>query len=179
MKNLRDNELVALIKLNNEDAFRELRKRIMPIAMEARKKYFIRNFETADWLQEAMIVFIETINLFDVSKGMSFRNFYMLRLRNQFNNMVRSRFAKARREDKYQISYELALSRELIIEIIDECEFIPKDEIFMQFIDSLSRIECAAVCAAMSLEYVSTYTTGQLLQANYRARRKMRNLFYV
>ncbi|MEJ6348137.1 sigma factor [Holzapfeliella sp. He02] len=106
MKSKTDNELVQLVRLDNDDALNELVIRYQPMINRVKYHYFLRDYDHNDWQQEAMIICYETTKLFKIEKAVKFGGFFKLRLHNHAKSLLRRESAQKRKSQTEAFSYE-------------------------------------------------------------------------
>ena len=95
-----DNEIIEIIKSGNDTPFDIIFKRYHALSVKITRDFYLKSFESDDFLQEARIVFNKTIHTFDSEKGHTFGNFYKLNLKHHIYSLVRKDMAKKRMIEK-------------------------------------------------------------------------------
>ncbi|WP_414839354.1 sigma-70 family RNA polymerase sigma factor [Carnobacterium sp. TMP28] len=101
-----DNEIIAVIKNGDNTPFDVIFKRYHALSIKITKDFYLKSFESDDFLQEARMVFNKTIHTFDSEKGHTFGNFYKLNLKHHIYSLVRKDMAKKRIIEKNAESLE-------------------------------------------------------------------------
>ena len=73
------------------------------------KKYYLKDYDTEDWLQEGRIVFFRTLERFDSEKQASLGKFFKRNFENHVHSLIRHQCAYKRRTDTLSISLEQRL----------------------------------------------------------------------
>ena len=98
---IKDEELVKLIKNNDDEAFSVLTERYIPTAMYHASRFSGLYTEKEDLAQEGILGFIAAVYSFDESKGFAFSTFAGSCIRNRIISAVRTISSKK------QIPFEL------------------------------------------------------------------------
>jgi RNA polymerase sporulation-specific sigma factor len=89
MRDLSDEELLALCREGQESAYEVLAEHYKTIVLSEAQKYFLTGgADKADLIQEGMIGLYQAALSFDPSKGASFRSFAVLVIRRRIQNAV-------------------------------------------------------------------------------------------
>lgn len=83
-------DLISRAQAGCEDAFEDLFKKYHPVIYSMRAKYYVRDFDDDDWLQEGRISFFKTLQHFDPTIGVTFGAYF----KNNFENHIRSQLRK-------------------------------------------------------------------------------------
>lgn len=125
-----DNELLHLIKLDNEDALQTMFEKYDILIKTKIKKYNFPFSLYEDYLQEGRLMLLKAIETFDAKYEKTFNKYFDLILSNHFNNL----YNKAKR---YQNSMILVETTSVDIEIKEE----EKEEIEYPDLGMLPQIE--------------------------------------
>lgn len=82
--------LIRNAQLGCEASFIELFDRYRPIIYRLQGMYYLRDFDSDDWLQEGRIVFFETLKRYDLAMGVTIGAFF----KNNFENKIKSHLRK-------------------------------------------------------------------------------------
>lgn len=96
-----DLDLIEGIKSGDTEKFEELFKRYQFLALKVTRSYVVIDYDVDDLLQEARILFFQGIHEYKSERGMSFGNFYKLKLNHFFYNLIRRQNAAKRQGAKY------------------------------------------------------------------------------
>lgn len=129
------------------DLFNDLLKVSTPITMSLVIKHFMAGYETADMIQEARIVLVQSVNTYDDTRGTLFVKFYYMKLLQHFTMLVRGGNA-----DKRKVNINMGSLDELKEEVGDYIQgtssvltqpenVIIAKEAYEGYIDLLSKFE--------------------------------------
>lgn len=89
--------LVRAVQTRSDSAALEaLLNKYRPMINLAMSKFYLRNFDREDWLQEARIVCYQTCLLYETNHNCQFGSFFKLRLYNHMRNILRYELATKR-----------------------------------------------------------------------------------
>lgn len=108
-----DNELLHLIKLDNEDALQTMFDKYDILIKTKIKKYNFPHSLYEDYLQEGRLMLLKAIDTFDSKYEKTFNRYFDLILSNHFNNL----YNKAK---KYNNSMVLVEQNSVDVEVIEE-----------------------------------------------------------
>ncbi|GKQ42170.1 DNA-directed RNA polymerase [Companilactobacillus sp. RD055328] len=179
----KDIELVKrVVSDNSSQAIKELMMLYTPMVKKLANLYYIRNFNQADWLQEAFIVCHETCFRFHSSQGSQFGSFFKLRLKNHYLSLVRHELAIKRKADREACSFDhvtyydqyvkhagtrqSSITIDSTIDLIGFCETLSYLE-FKVFLMLLGEINVEEVCQKTHA------TKDQIFYAKNRCRQKL------
>ncbi len=94
MENKQDEKLVALSKAGDKQATDLLLQKYSDMVRSCARRYFLIGGETDDLVQEGMIAMYHSVNDYDSSKGMSFKNFAYLCVSRRIIDAVKSVYNK-------------------------------------------------------------------------------------
>lgn len=115
-----DNELLHLIKLQNEDALQTMFDKYDILIKSKIKKYNFPQNLYEDYLQEGRLMLLKAIETFDEKYEKTFNKYFDLILSNHFNNL----YNKAKRYNNSMILVETnSVDVEVIEEELDEIEY--------------------------------------------------------
>jgi RNA polymerase sporulation-specific sigma factor len=113
-----DSEIIEIIKKGDDTPFDTIFKRYLALSVKVTKGFYLKSFESDDFLQEARIVFNKTIHTYDSEKGHTFGNFYKLNLKHHIYSLVRKDMAKKRMIEKNAESLEEMLENKQSMQYI-------------------------------------------------------------
>lgn len=148
--------LVYLLQNGGMDPFEMLLDLCDPSIKKITSKYYLKDFERDDFLQESRSVLIATVNDYNISKGMDFISFFEMALGNHLNTLIRRECTHKRKVNMKTHSLdelverfgthlhgeasvmtqpeEAMLARETLDRYIVELSPFEK-EVFLQFVD--------------------------------------------
>ena len=88
--------IVLSMQVAGTDSFEKLVEICEPITYSTIKRYFFRDFEKDDFLQEARCVLVKALECWRIDKGMPFIQYYHMQLNNHLNMLVRRNHAQKR-----------------------------------------------------------------------------------
>ncbi len=105
---LSENELMlmAKAKIGNSDAFEIVFRKYIPVVLNQRNMYYLRNYDLDDWLQEGRIVCYESLQRYDISEGITFGLFFKINFKRRVVTLLRHQEAQKRQVDHYTDSLE-------------------------------------------------------------------------
>lgn len=175
-----ENSLIEAAKNNEEGALKQLFEEYRPLVEKSKRKIYFRDYDDADWEQDALIVCHQAVLKFNPERG-RFGSFYKNQLRNHVVSLIRYRNAIRRLGDEINFSLEgLQEAQSPLVEEKGETpiKFIFSDDIHQGFLDSLSDIELAAfkielgVCTIDEVKEKMGVDEEQLKRARARAYKK-------
>lgn len=180
-----EKELIKRAAQRDGRALEKLFELYRPMISGLKKSYFLRDFDTNDWNQEALIVCYEAACEYTSDKG-KFSMYFRSRLKNRMMTLVR--FYMAERRRGYVQSVSLEWLQEVCSELIQKEEHIiiqnSLDEFGHNFLDNLSELELLAFSSIMGLaddEEIKRewhLDNKQLGRAKSRIRNKFHNLLF-
>ena len=93
----------------DQEQFQALYGQYQPVIYKCMKKYYLKDYDTEDWLQEGRIVFFRTLERFDSEKQASLGKFFKRNFENHEHSLIRHQCAYKRRTDTLSISLEQRL----------------------------------------------------------------------
>lgn len=93
----------------DQEQFQALYGQYQPVIYKCMKKYYLKDYDTEDWLQEGRIVFFRTLERFDSEKQASLGKFFKRNFENHVHSLIRHQCAYKRRTDTLSISLEQRL----------------------------------------------------------------------
>lgn len=100
-----EKEFLAAIN-GDSAAFSAIFSRYQPIVLKLMKKYYLKDFEWQDWLQEGRIICYESLKVFDHNKGITFGSFFKLNLERRIFSLLRKQEAVKRKIDRESYSLD-------------------------------------------------------------------------
>ncbi|EGP4924896.1 sigma-70 family RNA polymerase sigma factor, partial [Enterococcus faecium] len=163
-------ELLRAARNGDEEAFAALYQKYFPLLLRLKNTYYLRNYVTEDWEQEARIALYQALRTYEKSKGVSFGSYYKSIISNQIYSLLRKQNALKRRDQKDEVSIDqkietegpdflaeitlqepLAIQHLLLKEAIENCEirFSKKEaqifHYYMQGVDFAEMAECLSM----------------------------------
>lgn len=137
-------EVLALAKQGDEDAFLQLYSHHQGIIYRIKNKYYLCDFDYQDWTQEGLIVLHRCVHSFEVTEGITFGSFFKRSFENQIRSYVRKKLAYKRKSNVNTLSVEEKTAHEggfyghspfygetldqiLIQESLEECQDLLSD----------------------------------------------------
>lgn len=170
-------------------AFDVLYQEYHPVVYKMAKKYYLRDYELEDWLQEGRIVFHRSLERFDEEKQLSIGKFFKLNFENHIRSLIRKQCAYKRISDTTSVSLDQKLEARgenfmdyLTVEQSDPLETLIIQEKLEEFPALLSPFERATFQAYIQGEELETIAKEQTLtlttvrSAYDRAKKKMKHL---
>ncbi|EOL49285.1 sigma-70 family RNA polymerase sigma factor [Enterococcus phoeniculicola] len=99
-------DIIKAAKEGDEDAFAQLFQQYRPIVYHLQKKYYIRDFDSDDWLQEGQIICYQSLKAFDEKNGATFGSFFKRAMENRIRSLLRRQHALKRRTAELSVSLE-------------------------------------------------------------------------
>lgn len=94
-----EKQLILLASTGNAEAFEVLFNRYRPIVYTLEKKYYLKDLDHDDWLQEGRIVFYQVLLLYNPKRGATLGKFYKLAFTNHIMTLLRKQNAIKRRSN--------------------------------------------------------------------------------
>lgn len=85
--------LISEAKSGNEDSLMTLYRQYHPLVYALRKKYFLRDLDEQDWLQEGLIIFYGCVQAYEVAYGVSFGALFKRSFENRIRSLIRKECA--------------------------------------------------------------------------------------
>lgn len=182
---MNEKELIKRAAKKDDEALKKLVELYNPMISGLRKTYFLRDFDSNDWNQEALIVCYEAACEYESNKG-KFSVYFRSRLKNRMMTLVR--FYMAERRKGYIQSVSLERLQEICGDIVQKEEHIiiqsSINEFGNEFLNDLSELELLAFLSIMGLaddkEIIEErrLDNKQLARAKSRIRNKFNNLLF-
>ncbi len=99
-------ELLRAARNGDEEAFAALYQKYFPLLLRLKNTYYLRNYVTEDWEQEARIALYQALRTYEKSKGVSFGSYYKSIISNQIYSLLRKQNALKRRDQKDEVSID-------------------------------------------------------------------------
>ncbi|MGY3778313.1 sigma-70 family RNA polymerase sigma factor [Isobaculum melis] len=173
------------------DSFLPFFEQYKPIVLKMMRTYYLKGFEDADWFQEAMLSFYQTILRYDPEKGHTFGNFFKLSFKHHIFSLIRKDAAQKRKIDKEYVSldaiYEKNGQQELMMN--DQQDDITYKQVtihedFTEYFQQLSPYEKKVFNQNLYQQSISDIAETLSCEENQvkngleRCRKKLRNSFY-
>lgn len=94
-----EEQLILLACEGNTEAFEELFNRYRPVVYALEQKYYLKDLDHDDWLQEGRIVFFQTLLRYEADRGATLGRFYKLAFTNHILSLLRKQNALKRRSN--------------------------------------------------------------------------------
>ncbi|MFC4710671.1 sigma factor [Enterococcus eurekensis] len=176
-------KLILAAKQGDEQALEELYRQYWPLVYGLRKKYFLRDLDEQDWLQEGFITFYDCLCVFERHHGASLGSFFKRAFENRIRSLIRREFAYKRQSNIGAVSFEQTVADGFE----DLCEYtsysqdplqqILVQEVFEESKNNLSTLELEAL--SLCLEKPTEELSKSLFSAYNRSRRKIIDSFYT
>lgn len=170
-------KLILTAKQGDEQALEELYHQYRPLVYALRKKYYLRDLDEQDWLQEGFIVFYDCLCAFESSHGASLGSFFKRAFENRVRSLIRREFAYKRQSNIGAVSFEQTITDgfedlcEYTNDFQDPLQQILVQEAFEESKASLSSLELEAL--SLCLEKPTETLDPSLFSAYNRSRRKI------
>lgn len=126
-----EKQLISLACIGNVEAFEVLFNRYRPIVYTLEKRYYLKDLDHDDWLQEGRIVFFQVLLRYDPKRGASLGKFYKLAFNNHIMSLLRKQNALKRRTDILCDSLEALNQKECYYDQRDKTP-LPEDYIILR-----------------------------------------------
>lgn len=159
-------------KKGDDEALRELFSHYRPLVYSIRNKYFLRDFDDQDWLQEGLITFHDCLQSFEPGFGTTLGAFFKRAFENRIRSFVRKECAYKRKSNQQTVSYEqkfLQEGNELAPDYNMSAD--PLDHILVQ--ETLE--ECQDLLSTLEKEAFAVYVLGN--QASITSERALRSAY--
>lgn len=185
-----DSEIIEIIKNGDDTPFDTIFKRYLALSVKVTQNFYLKSFESDDFLQEARMVFNKTIHTYDSEKGHTLGNFYKLNLKHHIYSLVRKDMAKKRMIEKNAESLEEMLENKQGMQyILQGKDQLPTIEILqvrerladyqatlsdfeqLVFLDFIHNKEIGAIATNLNCDVL------QVKNALDRCKRKLKQLF--
>lgn len=100
------NSLFFLAQNGDDEAFCQLFELYKPIIYTFRRKYYLRDLDEDDWLQESRIIFYKVLKKYNSARGLTLGNYFKKLLDNRIVTLIRKQQTLKRRADFYCISLD-------------------------------------------------------------------------
>lgn len=104
--------LLEDVRSGDEDAFMKLFLQYRPIVFKVQGRYFVKDFDGDDWLQEGLIAFSESLNHYDENVGVTFGAYFKRNFENCIKSHLRKQAAYKRKSQTDAIPFETSLAEE-------------------------------------------------------------------
>ena len=165
-----DNELLLAAKQGDNEALKQLFYRYRPIIYHARNKYFLRDMDYQDWMQEGWIVLYQCIENFEPGFGATFGTFFKRAFENRLTSLLRKEQAYKRKGNIYKVSMEQSILQEESEGFAVNYLNTPLHEVVMR--ETLA--ECEELLTPVEKEALAMYGLGtkedqQLSERRYKS----------
>ena len=104
--------LLEEARAGDEEAFLKLFRQYRPIVYKLQGRYFVRDFDGDDWLQEGLIVFSESLSKYDGTLGVTFGAYFKRNFENCIKSHLRKQAAYKRKSMTDSVPCESSLAEE-------------------------------------------------------------------
>ncbi|MGX7195886.1 sigma factor [Enterococcus olivae] len=174
-------DLLQAAKKGDDEALRQLFDRYRPLVYSIRNKYFLRDFDDQDWLQEGLITFHDCIQVFEAGFGTTLGALFKRSFENRIRSLVRKECAYKRRSTQQAVSLEQQMAQE-------GSEFLAETGLGLSPLDQIliqeTFEECQQLLSSLEKEAFVIYglgnavspssSEGSMQRAYDRSRRKIR-----
>ncbi|GGC95050.1 sigma-70 family RNA polymerase sigma factor [Enterococcus wangshanyuanii] len=87
-------------------AFDRLYRKYHPLVYNFRKKYYLKDFDREDWLQEGRIIFYRSLEKYEETYSVSIGKFFKSNFENHIRSLVRKQCAVKRTVDVQSVSLD-------------------------------------------------------------------------
>lgn len=88
------------------NTFRKLYRQYHPLVYKLQKKYYLKDFDQEDWLQEGRIVFYRSLEKYEATHHVSIGQFFKKNLENHIKSLLRKQYAVKRTVDTQAVSLD-------------------------------------------------------------------------
>ncbi|WP_225048100.1 sigma-70 family RNA polymerase sigma factor [Lacticaseibacillus kribbianus] len=88
----------------DSEAFETLFNQYRPMVLRQISRFYLRDFDRDDWLQEARIAMLKALQKFDGGQGSQFGPYFRLVLQSHYNSLLRLHLALKRRAEEQAIN---------------------------------------------------------------------------
>ncbi|MGM0126272.1 RNA polymerase sporulation-specific sigma factor [Enterococcus sp. AZ194] len=155
-------DLIQAAKEGNEDALTELFNQYRPIVYNLQKKYYIRDFDSDDWLQEGQIICYQIVKAFKEDNGATFGSFFKCAMENRVRSLLRKQHALKRRTMELSVSLEEKIETEGAEFLVDTQYEEPYALENLLIREALANYEF--IFSALEKEVMSAYLLGASLE---------------
>lgn len=179
-------DLLEDVRAGDEEAFNQLFYRYRPVVYAVKNRYYLRDFEFEDWMQEGRICLYTSAMTFDEDQGVTFGAYFKSIFENQIKDELRKQNAMKRQSLSGAVSLDHFLlyeGRELLDPNIKISPWVEDqlvvEEVLEEFPQALSSLELDAFTAYLEgsdLEEVANdhgVTSQRVRFAFQRSRRKL------
>ena len=172
-------ELFLQARQGDSEALQHLFYQYRPLIYSIKSKYFLRDFDEQDWLQEGLIMFHECLQRFEEEFGTTLGALFKKSFENRIRSFVRKECAYKRKSNQQTVSYEqkfLQEGSEGIAEYTmtdNPLDHIVIQETLAECQDLLSALEKEAFAVYVLGNQVSIYSERTLRSAYDRSKRKI------
>lgn len=119
---------------NEEHQFDTLYRQYYPVIYKMQKKYYLRDFDQEDWLQEGRIIFYRSLERFDATHNVSIGRFFKSNFENHIRSLLRKQCAMKRTIDTTAISLDQKVENigESFFDFIDSENTNALDQLIVQ-----------------------------------------------
>lgn len=98
--------IFLLAKEGEEKSFSQLYRKYQPVVFKMQKTYYLRELDQDDWYQEGQIIFHQSLQKYNESKGLSFGYFFKMNLERHVVSLLRKQGALKRKAALLSVSFE-------------------------------------------------------------------------
>ncbi|MBO0474179.1 RNA polymerase sporulation-specific sigma factor [Enterococcus sp. DIV0840] len=93
-------------------AFDRLYRKYHPVVHKFRKKYYLKDFDREDWLQEGRIIFHRSLEKYEEEHSVSIGTFFKSNFENHIRSLVRKQCAIKRTIDAQSVSLDQKIEKQ-------------------------------------------------------------------
>ncbi|BDR60837.1 sigma-70 family RNA polymerase sigma factor [Lactobacillus xylocopicola] len=164
----REDKLILQTKAGDDDALKKLYYLYQPLINSVKQKYHVRDYDSQDWDQEALIICHQSAINYDCQRG-RFSSYYKTRLTNHAKSLVRYNTAYRRRALLQSVSLETAQENglgPLHRDQVSESQ-VPLTESLTEVVANLSNLEMNALLVTLGM--ASPEDVIELLAVDHKA----------
>ncbi|MBD5431153.1 MAG: sigma-70 family RNA polymerase sigma factor [Lactobacillus sp.] len=144
----KEDMLIKKVAEKDDDALEQLIENYRPMIGSLKKTYYLRDFDSQDWDQEARIVCYESACEYTQDKG-KFSVYFRSRLKNRIVTLIRYYMANRRQDYLYSTSLDVIQNKERSYKPLNDVEhLIIEDsirEVSTDFLENLSEMELVSL----------------------------------
>lgn len=109
---MKTDNLILEAKTGNSEAFKKLFNQYKPVVFALQQKYFLRDLDSEDWLQEGRIIFFQVLQRYEAERGATLGKFFKLAFCNHILSLLRKQNAMKRRTALLSSSLEALVEKD-------------------------------------------------------------------
>ena len=167
-----ESDIFLAAKQGDSEALSQLFYRYRPIIFHARNKYFLRELDYQDWMQEGWIVLYQCIQNFEPGFGTTFGTFFKRAFENRITSLLRKEQAYKRKTNIYKVSLEQSVLQEESEGFAVNYLNTPLDKVVVR--ETLA--ECTNLLTPLEKEALAMYGLGEM-DENKVSERRYKNAY--